>query len=161
MTPDEVAQYLHARRAGRNKWMARCPAHGDRSPSLSIRAGRDGRTVIHCFAGCSPEAIVAEVGLTMACLFGASVATPSQVNQAAREHTRRMAEAEDRRRERGQLIDQVRRLSKIADALGEKLARAAENAPGADSLTKLFHATLERLREIEEEVEVLNHADHR
>ncbi len=31
---------------------ARCPAHDDREPSLSIRGGLDGEPVFHCFAGC-------------------------------------------------------------------------------------------------------------
>jgi putative DNA primase/helicase len=39
-------------KSGRN-WLVRCPAHGDRSPSLSIRKGREGRVLVHCFAGCS------------------------------------------------------------------------------------------------------------
>ncbi len=31
---------------------ARCPAHGDHEPSLSLRAGGDGEPVFNCFAGC-------------------------------------------------------------------------------------------------------------
>jgi hypothetical protein len=31
---------------------ARCPAHDDRSPSLSIRDGEVGVLLLHCFAGC-------------------------------------------------------------------------------------------------------------
>ena len=37
-------------------WMARCPGHEDRHPSLSIREGDDGRILIHCHAGCTPDA---------------------------------------------------------------------------------------------------------
>lgn len=37
--------------------MCRCPAHDDRSPSLSIRAGRR-RLLLHCFAGCSAVEIL-------------------------------------------------------------------------------------------------------
>ena len=51
------------RPAGPNSWMARCPAHPDRNPSLSI-ALRDGRVLLHCFAGCPPEAVLQAVGLT-------------------------------------------------------------------------------------------------
>ena len=36
---------------------ARCPAHDDRSPSLSIRDGDNGRLLTCCHAGCSPEAV--------------------------------------------------------------------------------------------------------
>jgi hypothetical protein len=34
--------------------MARCPAHKDRTPSLSV-SERDGKVLIHCHAGCSQE----------------------------------------------------------------------------------------------------------
>lgn len=47
-------------------WVARCPAHGDDNPSLSIARGEDGRWLVHCHAGCSAEAVVAAVGLKMA-----------------------------------------------------------------------------------------------
>ena len=56
--------------AGPDQWMALCPAHDDRSPSLSVRDTED-RLLINCFAGCRPEAVVAAIGLTMADLFAA------------------------------------------------------------------------------------------
>jgi hypothetical protein len=46
------------------KYLARCPAHDDRSPSLSIKECSDGRVLIHCFAGCEPEVILKSVGLS-------------------------------------------------------------------------------------------------
>jgi putative DNA primase/helicase len=48
----------HAYAAG---WLGRCPAHDDRCPSLSIKAVED-RILLHCFAGCSYEAITAALG---------------------------------------------------------------------------------------------------
>lgn len=60
-----------------------CPAHEDRSPSLSWTIGDDGRVLLHCHAGCQPAAIVAALGLTLADLFvpkvngAAGPATPS------------------------------------------------------------------------------------
>jgi len=56
-------------------WVARCPAHDDRNPSLSIREGEDGRCLVKCFAGCTAEAVVGAIGLTMADLFAQSEAT--------------------------------------------------------------------------------------
>jgi hypothetical protein len=52
--------------AGRGKWKARCPAHDDRNPSLSISEGDNGAALIHCFAGCEPAAIVGAIGLELA-----------------------------------------------------------------------------------------------
>ncbi|MBT6959656.1 MAG: virulence-associated protein E, partial [Rhodospirillaceae bacterium] len=37
--------------------MARCPAHDDRNPSLSI-AEKDGRVLVKCFAGCEQAAVI-------------------------------------------------------------------------------------------------------
>lgn len=50
-------------------WKACCPAHDDRSPSLHVRLGEDGRVLLHCFAGCPTEAVVEKLGLSMADLF--------------------------------------------------------------------------------------------
>ena len=55
--------------AGSGKWTARCPAHADTNPSLSISLGRDGAILLKCFAGCTTEAIVAALGLKLADLF--------------------------------------------------------------------------------------------
>lgn len=57
------------KRTGDGRWIACCPAHGDRSPSLAIRETDDGRVLVHCFAGCEPGAIVAAVGLQIRDLF--------------------------------------------------------------------------------------------
>jgi putative DNA primase/helicase len=51
------------RPAGPHSWMARCPAHDDRNPSLSVSV-KEGRVLVHCFAGCAPEAVLQAVGLT-------------------------------------------------------------------------------------------------
>jgi RepB DNA-primase from phage plasmid len=53
-----------------NGWMARCPAHDDERPSLSVAEGEGGRCLLHCFAGCAVEAIVQAIGLTVANLRG-------------------------------------------------------------------------------------------
>lgn len=53
---------------GANKWVARCPAHDDGSPSLAVTAV-SGRVLIHCFAGCESADIVAALNLTMPDLF--------------------------------------------------------------------------------------------
>jgi hypothetical protein len=49
-------------RTGAGRWSARCPAHEDRSPSLSVRLD-GGQLLFHCHAGCAPADVLAAVGL--------------------------------------------------------------------------------------------------
>lgn len=56
------------RKTGRDSWLARCPAHDDRTPSLSIR-DTGGKTLIHCFAGCAAHEILDAVGMAFSDLF--------------------------------------------------------------------------------------------
>ena len=58
MNAETIARALGGRRAGAT-WMARCPAHDDRSPSLSIRAGNDGKVLVRCHAGCDQRDLIA------------------------------------------------------------------------------------------------------
>ena len=48
---------------GSGRWMACCPAHADKNPSLSVREEPDGRVLIQCFAGCATEDVLGAVGL--------------------------------------------------------------------------------------------------
>lgn len=63
-----LARLPDARRNGQG-WIARCPAHDDRRPSLSIAEGNDGRALLKCFAGCTVDAICAAVGIAKVELF--------------------------------------------------------------------------------------------
>ena len=56
-------------------WTARCPAHDDDAPSLSVGEGRDGRALVKCHAGCEPAAVVAALGLSLPDLFPSDGAT--------------------------------------------------------------------------------------
>ncbi len=48
---------------GHGKYVARCPAHDDKSPSLAIKECGDGRILIHDFAGCETEDVLSAIGL--------------------------------------------------------------------------------------------------
>lgn len=50
---------------GSNEWVACCPAHDDRSPSLAIKDNGDGRILVHCFAGCPVEEVLGSVGMVL------------------------------------------------------------------------------------------------
>lgn len=60
---------LHSVKSKGQGWMARCPAHDDKTPSLSITEGQNGTILLNCFAGCPPEAIMKALGLTFKDLF--------------------------------------------------------------------------------------------
>lgn len=53
---------------GNESVSARCPAHEDRNPSLSVR-GIEGQVLLYCHAGCETTAVVAALGLRLADLF--------------------------------------------------------------------------------------------
>ena len=51
------------------QYFARCPAHEDKSPSLSIKELNDGKVLVYCFAQCGTEAICDAMGVKMRDLF--------------------------------------------------------------------------------------------
>lgn len=57
------------KRTGQGRYIALCPAHADKSPSLAIRETNDGKILIKCFANCSVHEIVSAVGLELSDLF--------------------------------------------------------------------------------------------
>jgi putative DNA primase/helicase len=54
--------------------MALCPSHDDRNPSLSIKLADNGKVLVHCFAGCPPEEVMAALDLPMSLLAGSALA---------------------------------------------------------------------------------------
>ena len=79
MSPDPVKAFVARLESrgfdpfptGPDSWESRCPAHNGSRRNLSIRRGDDGRALIHCHHadGCSHEAIVSGLDLTVADLF--------------------------------------------------------------------------------------------
>ena len=57
------------KRTGQGKYVARCPAHGDKHPSLAIKELDDGAVLVHCFAGCDTSEVVGAAGLELSDLF--------------------------------------------------------------------------------------------
>lgn len=54
---------------GKGQWMACCPAHGDKTASLSLRETETGSALVHCFAGCSVHEVMSAIGLDQSDLF--------------------------------------------------------------------------------------------
>ena len=55
--------------------MVQCPSHEDKTASLGVTEGADGRVLLKCFAGCPTDAIVAAMGLSLSDLFDAPIPT--------------------------------------------------------------------------------------
>jgi hypothetical protein len=58
MSAEAIATALGGRKAGA-AWMACCPAHQDRDPSLAITDSRDGKVLVRCHAGCDQRDVIA------------------------------------------------------------------------------------------------------
>jgi putative DNA primase/helicase len=57
MIAETLATALGGRRSG-GGWIARCPGHDDREPSLSIHDANDGKLLVRCHAGCTQEKLI-------------------------------------------------------------------------------------------------------
>lgn len=57
MNAEVLAHALSARKIG-SGWIARCPAHDDQHPSLSINEDKDGKVLVHCHAGCEQTQVI-------------------------------------------------------------------------------------------------------
>lgn len=66
---DDILGRLRKVRGRNGSWVACCPAHEDRNPSMTVRETPDGRILMHCFAGCSIGDITGALGVDMSDLF--------------------------------------------------------------------------------------------
>jgi hypothetical protein len=57
------------KRTGVDRWLARCPAHDDKRPSLSVREIDGDRVLVHCWSGCGVGNVLEAVGLTFEALY--------------------------------------------------------------------------------------------
>jgi putative DNA primase/helicase len=58
MKAEIIAKALGGSKTG-SSWMARCPAHDDHDPSLSIRDAPDHKVLVCCHAGCDQARVIA------------------------------------------------------------------------------------------------------
>lgn len=66
---DALEAHGHGPRGPVHKFVARCPGHEDRSPSLSVAEGADGRALVYCFSGCETRDVIVALGLQWSDLF--------------------------------------------------------------------------------------------
>lgn len=149
MMAEQVAEHLGAKRAGRGRWMGKCPAHRDRMPSLSIGTGSDGRTLLNCHAGCSVDAVLKASGLSTRDLFAGPPLSRNQLDERA---AKRDAEEENLRAETAMIRSverltegQLQQLDLAVNFLGAQLMIR----PDDDSLAGAFDQVLQEFRRVE------------
>jgi hypothetical protein len=89
---DNILSRLDGVRKNGSGWMARCCAHEDRNPSLSITE-KEGRILLKCFAGCDTASILDALGLTWQDLFADDLTEDkrNEYRQRYTEEEKRMA----------------------------------------------------------------------
>ena len=80
MTVQELLARLERVTKTHSGWMARCPAHEDSRPSLSVASSDDGRILLRCFAGCDVNAIVGALQIEVRDLFADPIAPGGSSN---------------------------------------------------------------------------------
>lgn len=89
------------------RWIALCPAHNDRHPSLSVREASDGRVLLWCWAGCPTSQVLAALGLSWRDLF-------PDAPDSRRGRTRPLSRAEREAAKRAQAETELRRRLDVA-----------------------------------------------
>jgi hypothetical protein len=135
VTAASFAELLDGRPVGASRWMAKCPGHRDKNPSLSIAEGRQGRVLVTCFASCSVTSILKAMGLQLRDLFSAEPPSPAQ-----RKAIERQRERERRAGRRiGEAAECARQLDDNVDRIGAALATLSNEDPRGPAMTRLFH----------------------
>lgn len=65
MNIESLLDKLEGVRRNGSGYIARCPAHDDNTASLSVSEGEEGKTLLHCHAGCAIEDIIDAMGVMM------------------------------------------------------------------------------------------------
>jgi hypothetical protein len=149
MTTEQIAEHLNAKRAGRSRWMAKCPAHPDRMPSLSIGTGADGRTLLNCHAGCTVDSILEASALSCRDLFAGPPLSKKQIDELAvkREVAEEKAQAENAMMRSAQRLamGQMEQIDLAVSFLAGRLMVC----PDDDSLAQAFDRMLWEFRRVE------------
>lgn len=109
-TLSHILKQTKAKKQG-NGWRGHCPAHKDKSPSLSISQGADTRILLNCHANCDIDSICAGLNISKADLFPSK---PKQSTTAQGKPRYNLEKVYDYRDETGALLFQSVR-QRLAD----------------------------------------------
>ena len=76
---DLLGRLDKVRKGQTGQWMACCPAHHDRTPSLKVTQRVDGKISLHCFAGCHINDICESIGIRVTDLYPNTNTHPDEV----------------------------------------------------------------------------------
>jgi hypothetical protein len=141
---EEFLDLLECVRKSRRGWIARCPAHDDRTPSMSVAEGDDGRVLVHCFAGCPPAKITAALGLRLTDLFARTPGFDDAISSPPTQEQRQALETLRLRRCMRALELEQRRAQCALHHASMLLAIAYSDNP-EQVLTRLWEGAVERL----------------
>lgn len=99
-----LTKFDGVKKTGAN-WMAKCPAHNDQKPSLSIKEGREGGIVLFCHGGCETKNVLAAAGWSVA-----DIQPDRPENGSNGSYKLKIKTIYDYRDESGKLVYQVVRL---------------------------------------------------
>ena len=134
-----LARLDKVKRQGKG-YVACCPAHDDKTPSLSLAEGADGRILLHCFAGCGANDVLASIGLTINDLFDEplykNMPLPTGYHGGNKRHEERKSQNE---------INRLETILSIASSMrnqGERISRSdmAKEKKAFLRLRELRHA---------------------
>jgi hypothetical protein len=145
IAPNDVLPQLEgARQCGRG-WIAKCPAHRDRRPSLKVDTGVDGRALLHCFAGCSYPDIIRALRLERLPSGSHSIREPN-VHALALCIARAQRWADPFARDVMSISKHVRECFRAADALRRRATLAGPTPAAWDDLVRAARLECEALR---------------
>jgi hypothetical protein len=107
MTITDLLSRLDGVKARGGGWVALCPGHRDRDPSLSIRDGDRG-VLLHCWAGCDLSAITDNLGISISALFHDTFPDPRQRREAMQRRAEERAAERAANQARGRQNDLLR-----------------------------------------------------
>lgn len=109
MTAPELLSRLEGVRSrGTGKWSARCPAHQDKNPSLSIAEGERG-LLVKCWGGCELTAITGKLGVEIKDLFYDGPPHPRQRWEVLQRRAKEQAAQRAAGKARGRKADLLKR----------------------------------------------------
>jgi hypothetical protein len=137
MTTAELLPLLDGvRTRGSGKWLGRCPAHQDKSPSLTIAEGERG-LLLKCWAGCTLKEITGALKVSVKDLFFDTAATSDERRQAVEERLQAKAKEQAAYKAEGLRRDALREAQAlIHSACGISIAKWSDEQ---------LHAALERI----------------